>query len=110
MIGGLTKTTSRLAIASVIAAFESTGAMAADLGGDCCSDLEERVAELEATTEAIAKRLVVLVSPPIISISTLWFQLVAESITRCPATARVGTEQHARACAQAAPTKRATSD
>src|SRR6188472_995614 len=23
---------------------------AADLGGDCCSDLEERVAELEATT------------------------------------------------------------
>ena len=25
-------------------------AMAADLGGDCCADLEERVAELEATT------------------------------------------------------------
>src|SRR6186997_3591158 len=25
-------------------------AKAADLGGDCCSDLEERVAELEATT------------------------------------------------------------
>ena len=23
---------------------------AADLGGDCCADLEERVAELEATT------------------------------------------------------------
>ncbi|MGE5261221.1 MAG: porin, partial [Actinomycetota bacterium] len=27
-----------------------TPAKAADLGGDCCSDLEERVAELEATT------------------------------------------------------------
>ena len=25
-------------------------AKAADLGGDCCSDLEDRVAELEATT------------------------------------------------------------
>ena len=25
-------------------------AFAADLGGDCCADLEERVAELEATT------------------------------------------------------------
>ena len=27
-----------------------TPATAADLGGDCCADLEERVAELEATT------------------------------------------------------------
>src|SRR5262245_60545740 len=30
------------------AALES--ARAADLGGDCCADLEERIAELEATT------------------------------------------------------------
>lgn len=28
----------------------ATGANAADLGGNCCADLEERVAELEATT------------------------------------------------------------
>ena len=28
----------------------ATPAKAADLGGDCCADLEERVAELEATT------------------------------------------------------------
>ena len=28
----------------------SGGANAADLGGNCCADLEERVAELEATT------------------------------------------------------------
>ncbi|MDX2258185.1 MAG: porin [Hyphomicrobiaceae bacterium] len=28
----------------------SSNALAADLGGDCCADLEERVAELEATT------------------------------------------------------------
>ena len=50
MIGGLMKTTSRLTIATAFAAFATTGAMAADLGGNCCSDLEERVAELEATT------------------------------------------------------------
>ena len=28
----------------------SVSAQAADLGGDCCGDLEERIAELEATT------------------------------------------------------------
>jgi predicted porin len=60
MIGGLTKTTSRLAIATAFAAFASTGVMAADLGGNCCSDLEERVAELEATTARKGNRRVSL--------------------------------------------------
>ena len=32
------------------AVFAQKPAKAADLGGDCCADLEERVAELEATT------------------------------------------------------------
>ena len=31
-------------------AFATKSARAADLGGDCCADLEERVAELEETT------------------------------------------------------------
>ena len=54
--GGLTKTSSRIAIAAALGlviggfAFKATPARAADLGGDCCADLEERVAELEATT------------------------------------------------------------
>jgi hypothetical protein len=44
-----------LALIGVVAIGFSTGvgartASAADLGGDCCADLEERVAELEATT------------------------------------------------------------
>ena len=60
MIGGLTKTTSRLAITAAFAAFASTGVMAADLGGNCCSDLEERVAELEATTARKGNRRVSL--------------------------------------------------
>ena len=56
MFGGLTKTSSRIAIAAALGlmlggfAFKATPAQAADLGGDCCADLEERVAELEATT------------------------------------------------------------
>ena len=54
MIGGLMKTTSRFAVAAAAGLFMGgmalTPAQAADLGGDCCADLEERVAELEATT------------------------------------------------------------
>ena len=56
MFGGLTKTSSRIAIAAALGltlggfAVTATPAKAADLGGDCCADLEERVAELEATT------------------------------------------------------------
>jgi len=56
MCGGLKKTSSRIAIAAALGlmlggfAFKATPAQAADLGGDCCADLEERVAELEATT------------------------------------------------------------
>ena len=54
MTGGL-KTTGRLAIAAMFCAIGGMPgvggqAEAADLGGDCCADLEERVAELEATT------------------------------------------------------------
>ncbi len=56
MFGGLTKTSSRIAIAAALGltlggyALSSGPAQAADFGGDCCADLEERVAELEATT------------------------------------------------------------
>jgi predicted porin len=58
MFGGLTKTSSRIAIAAALGVTfggyaMSTAAKAADygsVGGDCCADLEERVAELEATT------------------------------------------------------------
>src|ERR1700733_792416 len=55
MIGGLlSNTSSRLALVAAAGLFVGGVAMpsakAADLGGDCCADLEERVAELEATT------------------------------------------------------------
>jgi hypothetical protein len=38
------------ALASLSVLLATTGAQAAGLGGDCCADLEERIAELEATT------------------------------------------------------------
>ncbi len=55
MTGGLMKTTSTLALAAAATLMLGsvslpTTARAADLGGDCCADLETRVAELEATT------------------------------------------------------------
>ena len=56
MVGGLLKTTSTVAILAAAGllvggvTMTPTTARAADLGGDCCADLEERVAELEATT------------------------------------------------------------
>lgn len=42
------------------AAFSVTSASAADFGGDCCADLEERIAELEATTARKGNRKVSL--------------------------------------------------
>ena len=59
MIGGLMKRGSIFAVAAAASIF-STNAMAADLGGDCCADLEERVAELEATTARKGNRKVSL--------------------------------------------------
>ena len=66
MFGGLTKTSSRIAIGAALGlmlggfAFKATPAQAADLGGDCCADLEERIAELEATTARKGNRKVKL--------------------------------------------------
>jgi hypothetical protein len=48
MVRGLLKAGSALAIVAASVAI-SMPANAADYGGDCCADLEERVAELEAT-------------------------------------------------------------
>jgi hypothetical protein len=55
MLGGLERTSSRIAIAAALGLIVggyamSTPAKAQGYGGDCCADLEERVAELEATT------------------------------------------------------------
>ncbi|MGE0627196.1 MAG: hypothetical protein AB7O43_05175 [Hyphomicrobiaceae bacterium] len=51
MNGGTMRSASRLALLAVAGVMAgAVSAQAADLGGNCCADLEERVAELEATT------------------------------------------------------------
>ncbi len=48
-------------------------AAAADLGGDCCADLEERVAELEATTARKGNRKVSLTVSGWINENVMWW-------------------------------------
>jgi predicted porin len=50
MIGGLCKSAGVASLAAAGLLMGGVTARAADLGGNCCADLEERVAELEATT------------------------------------------------------------
>ena len=49
-----------LVAAGLVAGSITTSANAADLGGNCCADLEERIAELEATTARKSNRKVSL--------------------------------------------------
>ncbi len=79
MFGGLRDTSSRIAIAAALGmtlggfAMSSTPVKAADLGGDCCADLEERVAELEATTVRKGnKKVSVTVSGWVVKLGTWW--------------------------------------
>jgi hypothetical protein len=72
------RTASGLAIATV-AGFMATSAMAADLGGNCCTDLEERVAELEATTARKGNRKVSLQIYGQVSETVMWWNDGAES-------------------------------
>src|SRR5690349_2235620 len=48
-------------------------AIAADLGGDCCADLEERIAELEATTARKGNRKVSLTVSGWVNENVVWF-------------------------------------
>lgn len=62
-MSGKLKLNSRLALAAIASLMvngAATFAKAADLGGSCCADLEERVAELEATTARKGNRVVSL--------------------------------------------------
>ena len=61
MLGGLLSSTSRFAVVAIVGIVAgSLTANAADLGGNCCADLEERVADLEATTARKGNRKVSL--------------------------------------------------
>ena len=78
MIGGLLKSTSSLAVVAAAGMFIGgltlTPAQAADLGGDCCADLEERVADLEATTARKGNRKVSLKITGFVSRTIGWYE------------------------------------
>jgi len=57
----------------VATSMAASGAKAADLGGDCCADLEERVAELEATTARKGNRKVSLTISGWVSQQLMYF-------------------------------------
>ena len=78
MNGGFLKSASALAIAASLGLFVGAvapnAAYAADLGGDCCADLEERVAELEATTVRKGTRRVSLTISGRVNANIMWWQ------------------------------------
>jgi len=65
--------------ALALAAAFATNASAADLGGDCCADLEERVAELEATTARKGNRKVSLEVYGQVTTAVMWWDNGNES-------------------------------
>jgi predicted porin len=77
MIGGLLKSASSTALFAALGLLAlgvgAPAAKAADLGGDCCADLEERVAELEATTARKGNRKVSLtISGQVVTAVMAW--------------------------------------
>ena len=83
MIGGLLKSSSRFAIVAAAGLFAGgialAPAKAADLGGDCCADLEERVADLEATTVRKGNRRVSLKLSGHVNRAVMWWNDGQES-------------------------------
>ena len=58
--GWMSQASAALLLTASALALNTASAQAADLGGDCCADLEERIAELEATTARKGNRKVSL--------------------------------------------------
>ena len=75
-------TLSALAAAGLLAGgLSATSASAADLGGNCCADLEERIAELEATTARKGNRKVSLTISGWVAEQVMWWDDGVESNT-----------------------------
>jgi predicted porin len=66
-------------VGALLAGAGALPASAADLGGDCCADLEERVAELEATTVRKGNRNVSVTLYGHVNSGVLWYDNGEES-------------------------------
>jgi predicted porin len=69
----VSKATAALLLAASALAMNAAAAQAADLGGNCCADLEERIAELEATTARKGNRKVSLEISGQVNEALLWW-------------------------------------
>jgi predicted porin len=80
MFGGVGKAGwATILVAGGLMLGSSVSAQAADLGGDCCSDLEERIAELEATAARKGNRKVSLEVSGHVNQAVMWWDDGAES-------------------------------
>jgi len=75
------KTTTKFAIAAAVTALMGSSAYAADLGGSCCADLEERIAELEATTVRKGNRKVSVQISGFVGHQVMWWDDGTQSDT-----------------------------
>ena len=74
MNGALMRASSRFAVAAALGLFVGvSSARAADLGGNCCADLEERIAELEATTARKGNRKMSLTITGQVHRTVIWY-------------------------------------
>ena len=92
---------SALAAAGLLAGGMATGASAADLGGNCCADLEERIAELEATTARKGNRKVSLTISGFVAQQVLYWDDGRESNVYITDTGSVSIGTHVRFAGQA---------
>ena len=79
MYGGVGGKANLALVLAVGLSIWTTQASAADLGGDCCGDLEERIAELEATAARKGNRKVSLEVSGHVNEAVLWWDDGAES-------------------------------
>ena len=73
------KMTTKFAMAAAVTALMGSSALAADLGGSCCADLEERIAELEATTVRKGNRKVSVQISGFVGHQVMWWDDGARS-------------------------------
>ncbi len=90
-----------LAAAGVLAGGLATSASAADLGGNCCADLEERIAELEATTARKGNRKVSLTISGFVAQQVMYWDDGIEDNVYITDTGSVSIGTHVRFAGQA---------
>jgi predicted porin len=79
MNSGFRLTGKRLALAGAFGLLAATPALSADLGGSCCADLEERIAELEASTARKGNRKISLTVSGWVNEGVFWWDDGSES-------------------------------